>query len=395
MNKYKKPVFLVTYGLLLYFFLLRLEFFSSFIGNFISLITPFIWGFALAYILNIPYQFFLTKLFHADVQKRSYRTKQTLSLVLSYVLFFLVIGLFFALLIPQLNDSINIFIANSNNYTVTLQNFMTGLVERLKLEPSIWREIENTLSSLTDMLMSFFKNSLPSLLGFITATASSLINILATLFISMYFLASKESLMSLVSRSVNAFASPKVKMHLKHILEVTNQTFRGFIIGQLTDAFIIGLITFICSSIFQFPYPILLGFLAGVTNVIPVVGPLIGAVPCVLIILMVQPAKALWYIIFITILQQIDGNVICPKIVGDSTGLDGLWILFAVIVGGGFFGIVGCLLAVPVCAIALKLYEELLSKKLAPSAPVSRQETAPTQNSERRRRPNNQNTRTH
>ena len=190
--------------------------------------------------------------------------------------------------------------------------------------------------------------------------------------------------MSLITRSLDAFASSQLKNKLHHILEVTDQTFRGFIIGQLTDALIIGIITFICSSLFGFPYPILLGFLAGVTNVIPVIGPFIGAVPCVLIILMVEPTKAIWYIIFITILQQIDGNFICPKVVGDSTGLDGLWILLAVIVGGGFFGVVGCLLAVPVCAVAFKLYEEFLNRRLGTSSMhVSTPQSAPRRNRSR------------
>ena len=126
---------------------------------------------------------------------------------------------------------------------------------------------------------------------------------------------------------------------------------------------------------FGFPYPILLGFLASITNVIPVVGPFIGAVPCVLIILMVSPEKVIWYILFIVVLQQIDGNFICPLIIGDSTGLDGLWILFAVVVGGGFFGIAGCLLSVPDLAVCFTLYEELLARKLH-SQITSTQESA-------------------
>ena len=360
MERFKKPVFLVTYGLLLYFFLLRFDIFSDAMFKLLALIKPFIWGFALAYILNIPYTYFLKKVFKGHIRDPRYHLKKSLALVTSYLLFFLIIVFIFAMLIPQLAESIDIFLANSSDYYLTLQNYLMAIVNRLQLEPSIWQEIQKITSTLVEIL----KGLLPSVVGLVTSTASGLVNLFCTLFISIYFLASKETLISLVKRSLDAFASTKQKDKLRHILEVTNQTFKGFIIGQLTDALIIGIITFICSSFFGFPYPILLGFLAGVTNVIPVIGPFIGAVPCVLIILMVEPTKALWYIIFITVLQQIDGNFICPKIVGDSTGLDGLWILLAVIVGGGFFGIVGCLLAVPLCAIAFKLYEEFLTKRL-------------------------------
>lgn len=360
MNRFKKPVFLVTYGLILYFFLLRFEVFSGVMLKLLNLTKPFIWGFALAYILNIPYTYFLTKLFKSNKRDPRYKLKKSLSLIASYLIFFFIIGFIFSMLIPQLGESINIFMANSTEYYQTLQNYLTDIVTKLKLEPSIWNEIQKAIMSLVEVL----KGLLPSLIGVVTSTASGLVNLLGTLFISVYFLASKETLMSLVTRTLDAFATTKTKTKLKHVLEVTDQTFRGFIIGQLTDALIIGIITFVCSSLFGFPYPILLGFLAGVTNVIPVIGPFIGAVPCVLIILMVEPTKAIWYVIFITFLQQIDGNFICPKIVGDSTGLDGLWILLAVIVGGGFFGVVGCLLAVPLCAVAFKLYEEFLSHRL-------------------------------
>ncbi len=376
MNRFKKPVFLVTYGLILYFFLLRFEVFSGVMHKLLTLTQPFIGGFALAYILNIPYTYFLTKVLKSNRQDPHYKLKKSLSLVTSYLLFFFIIGFTFSMLIPQVGESINIFMANSSEYYQTLQNYLTDIVSNLKLEPSIWNEIQKAIMSLVELL----KGLLPSLIGLVTSTASGVVNIICTLFISVYFLASKETLMSLVTRTLDAFATSKAKSKLKHILEVTDQTFRGFIIGQLTDALIIGVITFICSSLFGFPYPLLLGFIAGVTNVIPVVGPFIGAVPCVLIILMVEPTKAIWYVVFITILQQIDGNFICPKVVGDSTGLDGLWILLAVIVGGGFFGIVGCLLAVPLCAVAFKLYEEFLDQRLSTPTTSTSTSTLPPQN---------------
>lgn len=360
MNQIKKPFWLITYAIILYFFLLHLSTFSSIAQHFLSLINPFLWGFALAYILNIPYEFFLNKTFKVNTSHPHYNLYKSLSIVLSYIIFFLFIGVIMVMLIPQLLSSINLFIEHSGEYYIGLQDFFEGLVAKLKLQPTLWNEIENAVMSMINLL----KNLLPSVVTFVTSTASSAINLICTLFISIYFLSSKDKLLSLVRRSFKAFTSLTTQKRISHIVTLINRTFRGFIVGQITDAIIVGIITFVGAYIFGFPYPILLGFLASVTNVIPVVGPFIGAVPCILIILMVNPSKVIWYIIFIVILQQIDGNFICPLIVGDSTGLDGLWILFAVVVGGGFFGIPGCLLSVPVLAVLYTLYEELLSQKL-------------------------------
>ena len=361
MKKTKHPFWLITYGLILFFFLLRLDTFSSVAKQFITIANPFIWGFGLAYILNIPYNFFLTKIFKSNKEHKYYGLCKSSSLILSYVSFFFVIGFIMVMLIPQLLESVNLFIENSGEYYNGLQVFLQDTISKVQLDENIWKYIENAITTLLNVL----KNLLPSVFSLVSSTASSMVNLVCTLFVSVYILASKDKLIDLAIRSTKAFASPKIQVRLAHIVELTNRTFRGFIVGQLSDAAIVGVITFIGSSILGFPYPVLIGFLAGITNMIPVIGPFIGAVPCILIILMVNPFKVIWYIIFVLVLQQIDGNFICPLIVGDSTGLDGLWILFAVMIGGGFFGIIGCLLAVPVFAVLFNLYEEAVNAKIA------------------------------
>lgn len=364
MKKIKQPFWLITYGLILFFFLLRLDTFSGIAKEFINLANPFIWGFGLAYILNIPYNFFLTKVFKSNKKHKHYGLYKSFSLILSYVFFFCIIGFIIIMLIPQLLESINLFIANSGDYYASLQVFLESIISKIEINEDIWQYIQTALTHLIEAL----KNLLPSVVNLVSSTASSVVNLICTLFVSVYILASKDKLLDLVTRSTKAFASPRVQKYLAHVVELTNRTFRGFIVGQLSDAAIVGVITFIGSSILGFPYPVLIGFLAGITNMIPVIGPFIGAVPCVLIILMVNPSKVILYIIFVLVLQQIDGNFICPLIVGDSTGLDGLWILFAVLVGGGFFGIVGCLLAVPVFAVLFNLYEEIVDAKISHKA---------------------------
>lgn len=365
MQKIKKPILLITYGLILFFILLNFNIVTGFWKHFLGLVSPFIFGFALAYLLNIPYNYILTCLLKANPEDTHFARKKALSILLAYMLFFFIIIFSFLLLIPQLIRSINEFLSNFSGYYTSFEVLASNFVEKLKFQSFYWEDIQNALMSYKDQLLSLINNILPSLINVATGTASGIFNLVFTLILSAYFLVSKEKLMELVRVSVNALTSPKTTQVLKHILNTSNETFRGFIIGQLTDALIVGIITFIGSTFFGFPYPMLIGFIAGITNIIPVLGPFIGAVPCVFIILMAAPEKAIWYLIFVVVLQQIDGNFICPKIVGDSIGLDGIWVIFAVIVGGGLFGIAGSFLFVPVFAILFKLYNEWITKKLA------------------------------
>lgn len=364
MQKIKKPVFLITYGLILFFILLNFKVLTSFTTSFVALISPFIWGLALAYLLNIPYTYIVEHLLHAKKEEKHFRKKKAFAIVLSYILFILIIILSASLLVPQLIESVNEFISNFSGYYTSLESLFTQLGQKIQLTASFWSDLQNIIISYKQQLMQIVNSILPSIINVATGTANGIFNVIFTLILSAYFLASKEKLGKLIKNSVEAFANQKTISYLGHVLDLSNETFRGFIVGQLTDALIVGIITFIGSSIFNFPYPILIGFIAGITNIIPVLGPFIGAVPCFFIILMAAPDKAFFYLIFVVILQQVDGNFICPKIVGDSIGLDGIWVIFAVIVGGGLFGIIGSFLFVPVFAILFKLYNEYLAKRL-------------------------------
>lgn len=360
----KKPILLITYGLILFFILLNFNIITSFGQQLYSLISPFIWGFALAYLLNIPYKYILFHLFKAHPKDKNFGQKKALAILLSYVLFLLIIIFSFLLLIPQIVESISEFMGNFSGYYTSFEALASNILDKLQLQTTFWYEVQNTIVSYQKQLLQLINNLLPSLISVATGTANGIFNLIFTFILSAYFLGSKEKLILLIKNSANALTSKKTLALLNHILETFNTTFIGFIVGQLTDALIVGIITFIGSSLLGFPYPMLIGFIAGITNIIPVLGPFIGAVPCAFIILMAAPEKVLWYLIFVIILQQIDGNFICPKIVGDSIGLDGIWVIFAVIVGGGLFGIIGSFLCVPVFAVLFKLYNEWISKRL-------------------------------
>lgn len=369
MSKLKKPILLITYGLVLFFVLLNFGVLVGFTRQIFSLVSPFLWGFALAYLLNIPYKYILTQLFKAKPQDKGYSRKKALAILLSYCLFLLIIILSFSILIPQLVASINEFIGNFSGYYSSFETLFSNILQKLQLQTTFWSEVQNAIMAYQKQIVSLVNNILPSLINLATGAASGIFNMIFTLILSAYFLASKDKLSKLVKRSIHALTSKQTIIHLNHILVTTNETFKGFIVGQLTDALIVGLITFIGSSLLGFPYPMLVGFIAGLTNIIPVLGPFIGAVPCFFIILMAAPDKAFWYLVFVVVLQQIDGNFICPKIVGDSIGLDGIWVIFAVIAGGGLFGIIGSFLCVPVFATLFKLYDEWIDYRLQHKEP--------------------------
>lgn len=365
MIKYRKQLFLITYALLLAFVLIKFSSVWNVVKDFFVLVGPFIYGFALAYLINIPATYFLEKIFKVKEGEKSYKKKRGVSILLSYILVFSVIVLVFATLIPQLTNSISVFMSNMNNYSEQFEALSKEIMSRIDLQESTWQQVQHFLIQSKEQIIAVLQNIVPSVIGVATGAFNGVFNTIFTLIISIYILLSKDDLSELVAKTVRVMAPVKVRQYLHHVLEVTNETFKGFIVGQLTDALIVGILTFIGAWIFKFPYPVLVGFIAGITNVIPVLGPFIGAVPCLIIILLADPSKVLWYLIFVVVLQQVDGNIICPKIVGDSIGLDGIWVVFVVLVGGGLFGILGSVLGVPAFAIAFRLYNEWLEKRLS------------------------------
>ncbi len=365
MIKYRKQMFLITYALVIFFLLFKFNDVTGVVKNFVVLVGPFIYGFALAYLINIPATFFLERVFKAKAGDKNYNKKRGGAILLSYILVLSVIALVFATLIPQLAESISGFVGNMNHYSQQFDEFMQGIMNRIDIQEAVWKSIQNFLVQFKEQIINILQSIVPSVIGIATGTFNGIFNVIFTLIISIYILMSKDDLSTLIGKTVTVLVPSKVRNYLHHVLQVTDETFRGFIVGQLTDALIVGVLTFLGACIFGFPYPLLVGFIAGITNIIPVLGPFIGAVPCFVIILLADPTKALWYLIFVIVLQQVDGNIICPKIVGDSIGLDGIWVVFVVLVGGGIWGVLGSVLGVPVFAIVFKLYNEWVDNRLA------------------------------
>lgn len=305
-----------------------------------------------------------------DIKRpKTKRHIRAVSVFLTFLLIGLVIYEFFAIVIPQLILSIQNIITQFPNYI----NNLIRLTERLLADnPDVEAHIEGLLATYSKDLDSFLeKNALPTLNTLIRSASMSLISALKSLYnliigliISLYVLSGKEKFASQAKKICYALFERHTANQIIRAFRFTNKTFIGFLGGKIFDSAIIGLLCFSGTSVLNMPYPVLISVIVGVTNIIPFFGPYIGAIPSALLILMTEPRKCIAFIIFILALQQLDGNVIGPKILGESTGLSGFWVIFSITLFGGLWGIAGMVVGVPLFAVFYAGVKYMINKFL-------------------------------
>jgi len=384
---FRSIILIVTYCIILVVGLINIDVIWGVINKIFALLSPVIIGFCIAFILNRPYKFmysFLSKLgdkikinkkprkklpFEKKLPEKKKKGSDILikiiALVLIYSLFIFFIGLIISMILPQLGDSITKVYDNISTY---VSNFM-GIIDNIEKVAHIDFSI---LDTFTDWIIDFVKTLpeklptiIPNIFDVTKTVASSLTNFLLGFIMSIYMLASKEMLIKQLKSVFYAFVPDKPAKRITHILEISNDVFGNFVNGRIYDALIIGLLCFIGMSIFGFEYTILITVLVAVTNVIPVFGPFLGAIPSIFLLLLINPWQAVGFTIFIFVLQQLDGNVIGPKVVGDSIGLPAWWVMFSILIGGGIGGVGGMLAGVPVFAVIYKLISEAVAVRKA------------------------------
>ena len=345
------------------------------IGTFVSLMMPFIYGAALAYILNPVLNWLEKKVFPRLFGERlSRRTRRRIGVLISFIFAAAVVAIFLAILIPQIVESINIlaqsiyaFLPQAqqtlNEWTAKYgsNELLLNVLEILGIDVS---DPSLALQRLATRSYTFLTQVLPNLFGSVMRFTSGLLNVVVGIIIAVYLLLSKEVFYAQVKKLMFAFFPRRAAQAVLNLTHDSNAIFCGFISGKIVDSAIIGVLCFIGCSVLQMPYTVLVSFIVGVTNVIPYFGPFIGAIPSIFIIMIDDPIKSLIFAVFILILQQLDGNVIGPKILGDSTGLSAFWVLFAVTFFGGLFGFVGMLIGVPTFAVIYSLIRNIAEYKL-------------------------------
>ncbi len=353
-------------SIIFYFIASQIGSFSEKISIAIGILYPFIIGFAIAYLLNFILKFYEVDLL-GDAKwfsklKRSH--KRSIGLILTYLTAIGIGYLFIHFIVPQLMDSIMGLVNDVPMYVDTATKLFNELMNKTDLSPEYTQLIREQMDKYINFIMDFAKEIIPVVGNTVKIIASSIWNIVLGIIISVYLLIDKENFFAISRKITCALFSEKIANRIFELTHRTNETFGRFLSGKIIDSAIIGVLSFIVFSIFKMPYVLLISVIIGVTNIIPFFGPFIGAIPSFIIILFVSPAKALIFLILVFVIQQIDGNIIGPKILGDSIGISAFWILFSILVAGKFLGLVGMIIGVPVFAIIYSVIKEEVEYKL-------------------------------
>ena len=354
-----------------YFILINLKRVSGIFSSVSGILRPFIIAAIFAYIVNGPMMFF-ERLFGRLTDKKKPRPvlKRVLAIIAAWVASLAVLVLFFVIIVPDVKISITTLINNLPSYFESLKAFIVALAEKYQLDISYLNSFMNfqvTADGIMEIIDKYSDALIPQLANIANISVqigSFIADVIIAIIISVYLLFSKETLIAQLKKVLYALFSRKLADVSVRVARETHRTFSGFINGKLLDSLIIGILCFIGMSILKFEYALLISFIVGVTNVIPFFGPMFGAVPSVLLLLMIDPWHALWFAVFIFALQQLDGNVIGPKILGDSTGLPALWVMFAILVGGALWGVAGMFVGVPLFAVIYRFSKEIFENLL-------------------------------
>ncbi len=375
-KKLKHAIILITYAVLLLFVMINFSTVWNILSFVLSVLMPFVVGFIVAFLVNLPYVYFSEKAF-AGMAKRgkiAKKLRKPLALVLAYLIIFGVIGFLIGILVPEIVDSVDKLITNFSIYFDSFRKWLTELMNnwfniQLTDNSDIFVFVNDIFTRLTgselkNWLSAFSGDLMPSVFDVTKNVTTSIINICMGVFISCYFMGCKEKLIYQSKKFIVAYIPEKVGGKIFEIGDLSNRIFGKFVYGKIIDSIIIGILCFIGMSIFGFDYAVLMSVIVAITNLVPVFGPIVGAVVTIFIMLMINPIEAIWFAIFLLILQQIDGNFIGPKILGNSIGISGFWIMASVIVGSGLFGFWGMLLAVPIFSTIYVLLSRHVNMKI-------------------------------
>ena len=368
--------FLVIICCFIVFFLLyRFDAVEHVLGKIGNAIEPLVYGMIMAYLLCPIYNFTVSRSYSL-INKGKYKFKHDLTLakvvgtIISIAILLIVIAGVLWMIIPGLFDSIMKVIDLLPGAMKSFSNWVDVKFANLPVAKDYLDQISNNITEYaidfaTNTILPNSGNMAAAISGTVFGAIGFFMNFLIGIIVCVYFLNIKDTLAAQAKKIIVAHFKEKTAEEILEGAEYTNKTFGGFISGKIIDSIIIGILCFIMMSIFGWEYSLLISCIIGITNIIPFFGPFIGAIPSALLLLMVNPMHCLYFIILVIALQQFDGNILGPKILGDSTGLGSFWVLFAVLVGGGLFGFVGMVVSIPVFAVIYAYCARALNRRLA------------------------------
>lgn len=361
-------------SLVSYYIIFHIDNFKGILSKIFIILMPVIDGMVIAYLLTPLLNYFERKFikpfFKVLPFTISSKNQRICSILVTMIVVFLGFYVFFAMVIPQISTSIKTIIEQFPTYVNTLTIWVSKL---LNDNPEIASFITNMINEYSADINNFFNAKIiPEINDVIMTISKSIVSILTELWnlvigiiISFYLLGSKEKYAAQAKKIVYAFFSLEAANRFISNTRFANKTFGGFFVGKIIDSIIIGILCFICTSIMGTPFCVLISVIVGVTNIVPFFGPFLGAIPSILLILFIDPIQALYFLIFVLILQQVDGNIIGPKILGSSTGLSSFWVIFSITLFGGLWGIFGMIIGVPIFAIIFASIKSLVESKLS------------------------------
>lgn len=372
----------IVAGVLFFFAMYRFNSIMRVLGGILEVLSPIIYGFVFAFLLN-PIVRRVERFLQPKLRKivKKEETSMKVSRVLGIIAAFLFAG---ALITALLNMIIPEVYNNVKQLVITLPDDIRSFGDKIntllqgnttvhKLARTVFGEVNEAVENwVTTDLLNWVQSDLlaqtGNIVSGITAGVINVVNVvfnlLVGLMVSVYLLYGKETFIKQGRKIIYAVCKPKRANLILHIARKANEIFSGFIIGKVIDSTIIGILCFIGLSILRMPYALLVSVIVGVTNVIPFFGPFIGAIPSAILIFLVDPMKGLGFVVFVLVLQQLDGNVIGPKILGDTTGLPSFWVIFSILVSGGLFGFPGMILGVPTFALIYYIVKMAIQQKL-------------------------------
>lgn len=341
----------------------------------ITFIQPVIYGFIFAFLLNPMLRLYDNRLLPWLSRNRLKPTsRRVLGILLTYISIFVIIALFFRLVIPQLLLSIESLFNIVPRYMEQLNLLYSNILQQLEnfqllnqddtiavLLESLNNKLTSTLTQIIESSYEYVTGLIPQIFSAGARVTSSIINSLLGIIISIYILYDREKLFAQVNKIARALFSHRATTLMRDLCMDANRVFSGFIVGKIIDSAIIGVLCFIGMSLLHMPYAVLISVIVGVTNVIPYFGPFIGAIPSALILIIVDPLQSLWFLIFILLLQQFDGNILGPKILGDTTGLSALWVIFSIMLFSGLLGVLGMFIGVPLFALIYTVIRRIVN----------------------------------
>ena len=360
--KFKSNILLATYVVVLAFLFINIKSVGNIFGSTVVMLKPFLIAICVAFVLNIPMKFYEDKVLDKLIKK--HKSRRPLAIILTVIT---IIAIFIGLIlfiIPQLVESGSTLVRNIPNYVTKLEIFIAENFRGAEVFDELWNQILSMGENIIKIVGQITGGLFSQVVNITVGVTSTIINFFMGILIAIYILLSKEKLSLQSKKILYAFCDKSKADKVMKVASISHHKFTKFITGQCIEAFILGGLCFIGMSIFRMPYALLVSTIVGVTALVPIFGALIGTIPAAFIIFMVEPMTALWFVILIIVIQQIEGNLIYPMVVGNSIGLSAIWVLLAITVGGSTFGILGILIGIPLFGVLYTLLSTITNTKL-------------------------------